>query len=57
MGWIYSLDGRTRNVYKILMRKHLGKWPLGKPKEDDREISFEDLRWMKLAEDRVQCPH
>jgi len=51
-----------RNAYKILVRKSEGKRPLGRPRHrwkdniimDLREIGWECVNWMHLAEDREQ---
>jgi hypothetical protein len=53
---------KIRNVYKILVRKAEGKRPLGRPRHrwednirmDPREIWWEDVDWMHLAQDREQ---
>jgi hypothetical protein len=50
------------NAYKILVKKPLGKTPLGRPTcrlEDNfkmvlQEIVCKDVEWIKPAEDRVQ---
>jgi hypothetical protein len=52
--------GEMTNVYKILVGKHEGKRPLGKPRHkwkdnirmDLREIRWEGVDWMHLAKDR-----
>jgi hypothetical protein len=54
--------GEVRNAYKILVGNSDRKRPLGSPKrrwEDSirmnlREIEWEDVDWMQLAQDRVQ---
>jgi hypothetical protein len=54
--------GEMRNVYKILVAKSEGKRPLGRTKrgwEDNirmhiREIGWEGVDWMHLAQDRYQ---
>jgi len=54
--------GEVRNAYKILVGNSDRKRPLGRPKrrwEDSirmnlREIEWEDVDWMQLAQDRVQ---
>jgi hypothetical protein len=54
--------GEMRNVCNILDGKHEGKRPLGRPKRrwedniktDLREIGWEVMDWMHLAQDRVQ---
>jgi hypothetical protein len=52
----------TRNVYRILVGKPEGRRTLGKPrrrwvdniKMDLREIGFEGVDWIELAQDRDQ---
>jgi hypothetical protein len=52
-----------RNAYSILVSKHEGKRPLGRPRHrwkyiirlDLREIGWEGVNWMHLAQDRDQC--
>jgi hypothetical protein len=54
--------GETRNVYRILVEKGEGKRPLGRPrrrcvdniKVDLREIGWDGMDWIKLAQDRDQ---
>jgi hypothetical protein len=54
--------GEIRNAYKILVRKPEGKGPLGRPrhrwqdntKMDLREIGWEGVDWMHLAQGRNQ---
>jgi hypothetical protein len=51
-----------RNAYRILVRKPEGKRPLGRPrrrwanniKMDLREIGWDGMDWIDLAEDRDQ---
>jgi hypothetical protein len=51
-----------RNAYNILVRKHEWKRPLGSPMDkwednirmDLREIGWEGVDWMHLAEDKDQ---
>jgi hypothetical protein len=31
MGWAFCCDGETKNAYRILVGKSLGKRPLGRP--------------------------
>jgi hypothetical protein len=48
-----------RNAYKILVEKPVGKRPLGNPRRkwednirmDLREISWDGVDWMRLAQD------
>jgi hypothetical protein len=52
----------TNNAYRILVGKAEGKTPLGKPrrrwvdniKMDLREIGWDDMDWIDLAQDRDQ---
>jgi hypothetical protein len=52
--------GETRNVYRILVGKPEGKRPLGRPrrrwvdniKMDFREIGWDGMDWIELAQDR-----
>jgi hypothetical protein len=54
--------GETRNVYGILVGKLEGKGPLGRPrrtwvdniKMDLREIGWDGMDWIELAQDRDQ---
>jgi hypothetical protein len=54
--------GETRNSYRILVGKPEGKRPLGRPrrrwvdsvKTDLREIGWNDVDWIDLAQDRDQ---
>jgi transcription termination factor 2 len=54
--------GETRNVYRILVGKAERKRPLGRPrcrwvdniKMDLREIGWDGVDWIKLAQDRDQ---
>jgi hypothetical protein len=51
-----------KNAYNILVGKHKGKRPCGKPRHswednirmDVREIGLEGVDWMHLAQDRDQ---
>jgi hypothetical protein len=52
--------GETRNAYRILVGKPEGKRPVGRPrrrwmdniKEDLREIGWDGMDWIELAQDR-----
>jgi hypothetical protein len=52
--------GEGRNVYRVLLGKPEGKRPLGRPmhrwedgmKMDLREIGWEVVEWIRLAQDR-----
>jgi hypothetical protein len=52
--------GQERKVYKVLVGKHEGKSPLGRPRRrwedgirmDLREIGLGDVDWIQLAQDR-----
>jgi hypothetical protein len=54
--------GETRNAYRILVGKKEGKIPLGRPrrrwvdniKMDLREIEWDGMDWLELAQDRDQ---
>jgi hypothetical protein len=51
-----------RGVYSVLVGRHKGKRPLGRPKHkwennikmDLREIGINGANWIQLAQDRVQ---
>jgi hypothetical protein len=57
-----STNGETRNAYRILVGKPEGKRPLGRPrrrwvdniKMDLREIGWNGMDWIKLAQDKDQ---
>jgi hypothetical protein len=52
--------GEERKVYEVLVRKSEGRRPLGRPRRrwkdvvrmDVREIGFEVVDWIRLAQDR-----
>jgi hypothetical protein len=54
--------GETRHAYRILVGKPEGKRPLGRPRRrwvdnikiDLREIGWNDVDWIELAQDRDQ---
>jgi hypothetical protein len=54
--------GEMRNVHKIMFRKPEGRRPLGRPirrwegdiKMDHRDIGWEVVNWIHLAQDRDQ---
>jgi hypothetical protein len=54
--------GETRNTYRILVGKPEGKRPVGRPRRrwmDNiktylREIGWDGVDWIDLAQDRVQ---
>jgi hypothetical protein len=54
--------GEKRNAYRILVGKPVGKRPLGRPKRrwvDNikiylREMGWDSIDWIELAEDRAQ---
>jgi hypothetical protein len=62
MGRARSTNGEKRNAYRILMGIADGKRPLGRPrrrcvdsiKMDLREIGWDDMDWIDLAQDRDQ---
>jgi hypothetical protein len=55
--------GKKRNAYRILVGKPEGKRPLGRRrrrwvdniKMDLREIGWDAVDWMDMAQDRDQC--
>jgi hypothetical protein len=55
--------GEKRNACRILVGKPEGKRPLGRPRPrwvdnirmDLREIGWDDVDWIDLAQDRDQC--
>jgi hypothetical protein len=50
--------GEKRNAYRILVGKPEGKRPLGRPRrrwvDNIREIRWDDMDWIDLAQDRDQ---
>jgi hypothetical protein len=64
MGWAGHVArmGETRNAYRILVGKPEGKRPLGGPrcrwvnniKMDLRELGWDGVDWIELAQDRDQ---
>jgi hypothetical protein len=64
MRWVRQIAcmGEMRNAYKILVGKPEGKRPLGRPRQrwednirmDLREIGWEGMDWVPLAQDRDQ---
>jgi hypothetical protein len=62
MRWVgnIALMGEGRGVYRVLVGKHEGKRPLGRPrlrwkdniKIDLQEVGCEDMDWIELAQDR-----
>ena len=55
--------GERRGVYRILVGKPEGRRPLGRPrrrgedniKMDLQEMTYGDMDWIKLAQDRDGC--
>jgi hypothetical protein len=53
-------EGQKRNAYRILVGKPEGKRPLGRPrrrwvdniKMDLREVGWDGMDWIELAQDR-----
>jgi hypothetical protein len=62
MGWACSTNGEKRNAYRILVGNPERKRPLGRPrrrwvdniKMDLREIGWDGMDWIDLAQDRDQ---
>jgi hypothetical protein len=62
MGRACSTNGAKKNAYRILMGKPEGKRPLGRPRRrwvnnikiDLREIGWDGMDWIDLAQDRDQ---
>jgi hypothetical protein len=54
--------GEGRGIYRVLVGRHKGKSPLGRPRRrwedinemDLREIGTDGANWILLAQDRVQ---
>jgi hypothetical protein len=59
----YSTDGEKRSAYRILVGKPGGKRQLGRPRRrwvdsikiNLREIVWDGMDWIDLAENRDQC--
>jgi hypothetical protein len=57
-----STDGKMKNAYSILVGKYERKRPLGRPRHrwedntrmDLREVGWEGVDWMDVAQDRDQ---
>jgi hypothetical protein len=62
MGRACSTNGEKKNAYSILVGNPEGKRPLGRPRRrwvnnikiDIREIGWDGVGWMDLAQDRDQ---
>jgi hypothetical protein len=62
MGRTCSTNGEPRNAYRILVGKAQGKRPLGRTRRrsvdniemDLREIGWDGMDWIELAQDRDQ---
>jgi hypothetical protein len=61
MGGAYSMNGKKRNAYKLLVGKPEGKRPLGRPRRwwvdtililSWRDKMGVDVNWISLAQDR-----
>ena len=60
MGGAYSTYGERRGVYRVLVGKHEGKRPTGRPRRRWKVIlklifrkwDVEDMDWIELAQDR-----
>jgi hypothetical protein len=60
--WHVARKGERRNAYSILVEKPEGRRPLGRPrrrwldniKMDLREIGWNGMDWINLAQDRDQ---
>jgi hypothetical protein len=59
MGWACSTHGEGRGVYRVLVGKHEGKRPLGRPRftwEDDMKMDLQEVEggmdWIELAQER-----
>jgi hypothetical protein len=60
MGRACSTNGAKKNAYRILVGKPEGRRPLGRPrrscvdniKMDLREIGWDGINWIDLAQDR-----
>jgi hypothetical protein len=62
MGWACSTNGEKMNAYRISVGKSEGKRRLGRPRRrwvdnikiDSREIEWDGMDWIDLAQDRTQ---
>jgi hypothetical protein len=62
MGRACSTNGEKKNAYRILVENPEGKRPVGRPrrrwvdniKMDLREIGWDGMNWIDLAQDRNQ---
>jgi hypothetical protein len=63
MGGACSTNGEKRNAYRILVGKPEGNGPLKRPRRrwvdnikiDLREIGWDGVDWIDMAQDRDQC--
>jgi hypothetical protein len=63
MGRVCSTNGERKTAYRILVGKPEGRRSLGRPrrrwvdsiKMDLREIGWDGIDWIDLAQDRDQC--
>jgi hypothetical protein len=60
MGGACGTHGEERDAYRILVVRPEGRRPLGRPRRrwevnskiDLREVGWEDMNWIELAQDR-----
>jgi hypothetical protein len=62
VGGTCGMQGGGGGVYRLLVGRHEGKRPLGRPRRrwkdninmDLRDIGIDGTNWIRLAQDRVQ---
>jgi hypothetical protein len=62
MGGACSTSGERRNAYRIMVGRPVRRRPLGRPRHrcvantkwDPRDIGWDDMNWIDVAEDRDQ---